>query len=63
MTTTPPSPDRVDMSPRAIEQRLEIVRRLHRAMQRLATGVLTGPVGERALPDVPGRRSSARARR
>ena len=56
MTTTPPSPDRVDMSPRAIEQRLEIVRRLHRAMQRLATGVLTGPVGERALPDVPGRR-------
>ena len=46
----------MDMSPLAIERRLEIVRRLHRAMQRLATGVFTGPVGEHAPPDVTGRR-------
>ena len=42
--STAATPEPVDMSPAAIGLRLEIVRRLHRAMQRLAGGVLTGPV-------------------
>lgn len=54
MTTT--MPDGVDMSPAAIERRLEVVRRLHRVMQRLAEGVLTGPVRGLVVadPGVPG---------
>ena len=66
MPTTMPTrenPDSVDMSPLAIEQRLECVRRLHRAMQRLAAGALTGPVAERVGASASGDVASPAVRR